>query len=334
MYCNSCLKQIPKEKISYCEQCGVPLCNTCSNHCMVCGKALCDSCYADNNFKCEECFKPDESIAVIRRSHIEQYAGCPYSLYLQLMLGIEPPMGKHAQLGVIVHELIDKISHYDVTKSEIKEELLEQITAWNMSTDDEYSIITMDLEEVGIKCLDNFWLIKEEFGSDYKSEYNVKYSIDEDLPKISCTLDRISFDGDDIHIHDWKTGKPMSGQKLVTDLQPPLYLYGVYKEFGTMPKSFTLHYLNPNKHIVYNKIEEMKYEVKTTRNTYTLDVNEALERTKKILEGIKKNKFNMPENDTHLWRCRNMCWFGTSGKCEGSQQEQWKVLNKQYQEVA
>ena len=310
---------------------GVPLCKKCANHCMVCGKTLCDSCYADNNFKCEECYKPDETFSVIRRSHIEQYAGCPYSLYLQLILGIEPPMGRHAQLGVIVHELIDKLSEYEFSLDEAKKELVEKIEEWNLKTEDEYSIINMELEETGKICLENFWKIKDYFKNSFKSEYNIKYSINDDLPKISCTLDRIEWNGKDIHIHDWKTGKPMSGKKLITDLQPPLYIYAVYKEFGELPKTFTLHYLHPDKHITYKLKGDMKYEVKTSKNTYILDIDEALDRAKKILKDIKHNKFNMPNNNTHQWRCNNMCWFGISGKCAGSQKEQWKKLNEKYE---
>lgn len=330
MYCNSCLKKIPKEDITYCKQCGVPLCKKCANHCLICGKELCDSCYADNNFKCEECYKPDDTFSVIRRSHLELYAGCPYSLYLQLVLGIEPPMGKHAQLGIIVHQLIDELSEYDTTLEEAKKKMLEEIEKWNLSTEEEYSIITSELEEVGKICLENFWKIKDYFKPNFKSEYTIKYSIDDNLPKISCTLDRIEWNGKDIHIHDWKTGKPMSGKTLVNDLQPPLYIYGIYKEFGEMPKTFTLHYLKYDKHITYKYVGDMKYEVKTSRKTYLLDINEILKRTKKILSDIKHNKFNMPTNNTHKWRCDSLCWFGISGKCSGSQQEQWKAMNKKY----
>ena len=39
----------------------------------------------------------------------------------------------------------------------------------------------------------------------------------------------------------------------------------------------------------------------------------------------------MPNNNTHQWRCNNMCWFGISGKCAGSQKEQWKKLNEKYE---
>ena len=268
--------------------------------------------------------------SVIRRSHIEQYAGCPYSLYLQLVLGNEPPMSKNAQLGVIVHELIESLSKDEIDINRAKIDLEDAIAAWNVSTDEEYSIITWELQDVGNICLDNFMLIKNQLGSSFESEKNIKFSIDDDLPTISCTLDRIAFDGDKIHIHDWKTGKPMSGKKLVTDLQPPLYIYGVYKEYGILPETFTLHYLQPNKHIVYKKIDDMKYEVVTTRNTYTLDIDEALDRTKKILNDIKHNRFNMPDGTAHLFRCDKLCWFGISGKCRGTQDEQWKRLNEQY----
>lgn len=125
----------------------------------------------------------------------------------------------------------------------------------------------------------------------------------------------------------------MSGKKFVEDLQPPLYLYGAKKEFGIMPKSFTLHYLHPDKHIVYEKVGDMAYQVKTSRNTYTLDVSGSLEKTKDLLNGIKQQKFSMPSTATHEWRCSNMCWFGLSGKCAGTQQETWKTLNDHYKKA-
>lgn len=328
-YCNSCLKQIAKDEDAYCSQCQVPLHKDCSNRCLNCGVILCDSCYAENNFRCEECFKPENLFQTIRRSHIEQYAGCPYSLYLQLVLGIEPPMGRHAQVGIIVHDLIDKMLKDELNINEAQALLADRIDEWNLSTEDEYSIITLDLIDNGVNCLNNFELIKDSFTGKSKTEYNVQFSLDKNLPSISCTLDLISFKGDGIHVHDWKTGKPMSGKKLVTDLQPPLYMYGVKEEFGKMPESFNLHYLRPNKHIRYNKVGDMVYEVKTTRNTYTLDVEEALERTKDILKGIKNRKFNMPKG-AHLFRCKNLCWFGISGKCKGTQDEQWKIMNEKY----
>ena len=332
MYCNSCQGIIAKDDLTYCEQCHSPLHTSCANHCLECGKILCDSCFAENSFKCEECNTPDETFKVIRRSHIEQYAGCPYSIYLQLILGIEPPMGKHAQLGVIVHEIIDKMSEHAMSLDKAKEELYERVLEWNINNEGDYSLITPDLLRTGEECLDNFFLIKDSFPENFLSEYNIKFALEDDLPMISCTLDRITRFGDRIDIHDWKTGKPMSGKKLITDLQPPLYIYGVYKEFGTWPESFTLHYLKPNKHLTYKKLEDGKYSVNTSKNEYILDVEEALERTKEVLQNIKSKKFNMPNENTSSWRCKNMCWFGSSGKCQGVANEQWKQLKRKYEE--
>jgi CRISPR/Cas system-associated exonuclease Cas4 (RecB family) len=269
----------------------------------------------------------------IRRSHLEQYAGCPYSLYLQLVLGKVPPMGKHAQLGIIVHQIIDQMSEHDLTLVEARKKLIEEIEIWNTQVPEEnkeYSTIDDELIGVGSICLDNFFMIKNEFHQPYESEKNIIFELEENLPKISCTLDRITTVNGNKHIHDWKTGKPMAGQKLITDLQPPLYIWAVFCEYGILPKTFTLHYLQHNKNLTYTLVdaENVIYEVQTSRTKYTLDVKKALEVTKKILSGIQNNQFNMPSDKTHLWRCSNFCWFGMTNQCAGSVNEQWKAAKR------
>lgn len=336
MYCNSCQTIINKSDLVYCSQCGVPLHKDCANKCIKCGAYLCDSCSIENSFTCENCYQEsDSNIKKIRRSHIEQYKRCPYSLYLQLFRNMIPPMGRHAELGVIVHDIIDKLKTHNQPLEESITILRNEVIAWNEEQDDEYSIITDDLIETGEICLTNYYNIKDQFEGSSESEENIIFKIRDDLPEVSCTLDRIVFKGDDIHIHDWKTGKPMSGKKLVTDLQPPLYIYGVYKKYGKYPKTFTLHYLKYNKDLVYNLIttedDTIAYEVTTTRNTYVFTIDDMLQNVIKLLEGVKHNEFNMPSDNTHVWYCKNMCWFGLKNVCAGSQEEQWKALNKAYE---
>lgn len=333
MYCNSCMKQIPKDQETHCEQCQAPLHIGCANHCATCGKVLCDTCYADNNYRCEECYSPEENLSIIRRSYIQQYENCPYSLYLQLVKGVTPPMGSAAQLGIIVHAIIDGLEKGERKESQVHAELQREIEEWNISTDDEYSIITMEQEQIGHKCLDNFMLLMGSLKGNFLSEEHIVFSLDDNLPSISCTLDRISFVGQDIHINDWKTGKPLSGQRLVTELQPPLYIYAVYSKYGKMPKTFNLHYLQTNKIITYELQKEMIYKVKTTRSEYALNVQDSVERTKKILKGIRDKKFQMPQGNDQ-WRCDKLCWFGISGKCSRSQNEEWKQLNEKYAQTA
>ena len=335
MYCNACLKQIPVDEITYCKECGVPLHKSCANHCLECGADMCDDCYKENRFRCSDCITEDKTIRSIRRSYIKQYEDCPYSLYLQMMEGITPPMSSHAQLGIIAHELIEKLQHNEIDAYSAKVELLNRVEEWNVSTEDEYSVISIDLMNVGEKCINTFsTMIQPMLNDDFKTEYKIEYSLDDNLPLVNCTLDRISFVGNDIHIHDWKTGKPMAGKQLVNDLQPPVYIYGVYKEFGTLPKTFTLHYLNTGKNITYRHTEGMRYEVATSRKKYILDVSAALDRVKSILENIKKNKFEIIEDKEHLWRCSKMCWYYSSGVCANHMTAEWKMLSKKYQEAS
>lgn len=330
IYCNSCGETILKDDVVYCSQCNAPLHKSCANHCLSCGKVLCDTCSLDNKFYCEGCYKPEKKFTKIRRSHIEQYLSCPYSFYLQLILGKETPMGSYAQLGVIVHHIIDGMSHHSIDVNEAIERLCSEVKEWNDNTDLEYSIITEELLSIGIDCLNNFYSIRPLFGSNYTSEENIIFSINEELPDISCTLDRIEFLDDSIHIHDWKTGKPMSGKKLTTDLQPPLYIWSVKSKYGKLPQTFNLHYLRNNKTITYKLTDKNKvlYEVKTPRKLYTLDVLKQLKVAEDVLKGITKGIFNIPEKIE--WRCNSMCYYGLTNQCSGSQTEQWKIMNKKY----
>lgn len=287
---------------------------------------------------CEECNitkNPEQTFNVIRRSHLEQYNQCPYSVYLQLVLGKEPPMSNYAQLGIIVHQIIDSISEFETSLEESIVKLYKDIVDWNQSVvnspDVEYQFIQSDLENVGVTCLENFFMIKDSLTENYTSEVNFVFSLEEDLPKVSCTLDRVTETNDKLIISDWKTGKPMSGKHLIEDLQPPLYIYGVYQKYGRMPDSFSLYYLQHNKIITYSLVnaEKMTYVVKTSRSTYILDVKKKIEDTKKILKHIKDNKFPMA-TEANQWRCRTMCHFGTSGECAGVQNAQWKQTNAMY----
>lgn len=323
MYCNSCLKQIPKDEIVYCHECGVPMHESCANHCLECGQILCDSCYSENHFRCSDCFDASRPFKTIRRSYLKQYETCPHSLYLQLIENIEPPMSKYAQLGIIAHAIFEDMQHQRLSQEQARGRLITEVEDWNMNTEETYSIIDDKLLQQGLRCINNFTLLLPKLKGDFKTEKKIIYSIDKKLPDISCTLDRISFVNDEIHIHDWKTGKPLSGKALIEELQPPLYLYAIKKEYGKMPETFTLHYLDVMKNIKYRRIDDDNYEVKTSRKKYNLSISDSLNRTRKILDGINKQKFPIPEDNKIAWYCDKMCWYGMSGTCRKLEQEEW-----------
>lgn len=336
MYCNSCATEIKKDDVEFCSQCNVPLHRTCANHCLDCGVTLCDTCFGSNNFHCDGCRPAVAMFETIRRSHLEQYQACPYSLYLQLVKGVKVPDGEHAALGSFVHQLIDKVRNNLINYTECMNQYV-----------DGFHELFKDLTDVdlydklyirGKSSLNNFWSIKDLLPKgDFESEINIIFRIEPFLPAVSCTLDEVVKVGEEFHVSDWKTGKPMSGQKLIADLQPPLYIEGVKQKYGKYPKTFTLYYLEENKVKVYEltSIKESGYPiytVKSGKTDYILDVEDAIRRTREILTKINNGVFNMPTAQTHEWYCKSMCYFYKSGICASTVKEQWKVLNTKYSE--
>ena len=328
MYCNSCISTINKDDVVFCSQCNVPLHKECANHCLECNVELCDNCYGNNAYKCERCYKPNDEFHTIRRSHLELYNSCPYALYLELVKKVPVPMGKHAELGIMIHQILDLLSN-DMLSTD---EAIAKFT-------DEFEATFTELEpgeeekfyNTGLICINRFSQIKDMFGDKFETEKNIIFTLEDNLPKVSCTLDRVDFVGDDIHISDWKTGKPMSGQKLITDLQAPLYIEAINKEYGTYPSTFTLYYLTHDKIKKYELQPDGNYKVKSGRTEYTLDIQNALNRTVDILKKINNKNFSMPK-DVSMWYCSNMCSHYKTGVCSSSNKEQWKVLNNKYSE--
>ena len=323
------MTEIRQTAIEFCTQCQVPLHHGCANHCLECETILCDKCYGDNNYLCERCNPPVQNFKTIRRSHIELFNTCPYALYLILVKGVEPPSNEYAQVGTLVHQVIDMISNGLYTYEQGQAEVVSEIQK-RFHEHEKFETF----KQTGAKSIEGFSKIMYDLGKDFLVEENIIFSLGDDLPQISCTLDRIDFVDDEIHIADWKTGKPMSGQKLITDLQAPLYIEAVHNRFDKYPKTFTFYYLANDKMKIYERtIENGKvyYDVKSGRTSYRLDMEEALHRTKDILTKINNKQFNMP-TEVHQYYCQNMCWFYKSGICASSSKEQWKVLKEKYTE--
>jgi hypothetical protein len=258
---------------------------------------------------------------------------CPYSLYLQLVKGIESESGQYAEVGILLHQIIDLLSNNLITKTDAYRKFHSELILLNESgkVDEE---MVQHFTQIGTDSLDFFELIKGNLSTEFLTEENVIFEVAEGLPKVSCTLDRIDVNNGEYRILDWKTGKPMSGKKLVEDLQPPLYIQAVKEKFGVYPKSFSLFYLAHKKIITYDLVDEIQglYIVLTARNKYSLNVPEVVNgRVKEILTRINNNNFSAPK-DTHSWYCKNMCQFGKEDKCNGSEKEQWKLLKELYGE--
>ena len=52
-----------------------------------------------------------------------------------------------------------------------------------------------------------------------------------------------------------------------------------------------------------------------------------MERTKEVIRNIAGKQFQM-QSDSGVWRCKNMCWFGQTKKCDGVDAGQWTLTNR------
>lgn len=245
-------------------------------------------------------------------------------LFQNAVMGKVPPMGGAAEAGIILHSIFEDVQKGELAPSsfDMKQRFEIEVEDWNMKLRDkddiefEHSIVTDVLLENGRNAIDN-WL-NEVYNNlldadRFEVEKNIVFDIGEES-LIGCTLDRITWEGDEIHIHDWKTGKPLSGQNLITNLQPGVYIYAVFQEYGVFPESFTLHYLGePYKAKTYIHQGDGIYIIKTPRKTYTLDVYETIEECRRIIKHINNGEF--PANGKK-WFCDKMCWYRKSGDCE------------------
>lgn len=277
-----------------------------------------------NRGRCTDCFDVKKPFKRIRRSYLQDYVHCPYNLYLNAVLGKVPPMGGAAQAGVILHDIIEKMQNGEMEWLETQDEFTERCEEWNKGLrkksdlEFDYSLITDIKVHNGIDCLDNWYMnVRPKLNNrQFITEKNIRFSIGEESD-IGCTLDRVEWDDDSkIHIHDWKTGKPLAGQQLVKNLQPGVYIYAVYKEFGEWAETFSLHYIHaPYKRITYYHQGNGVYEVRTTKNVYTLNVLDTIEKCREIIRHINAAEF--PAN-AKLWYCEGMCWYNKTGDCVGT----------------
>lgn len=329
MECVNCFTEIKKDVV-YCSDCGKPMHKECAVSCMSCGKILCDVCSLANNFKCKECTKEQKiEIDVIRRSHIEEYKQCPYAFYLDVIKGVETKGNKWTETGILLHELFDKYSHVDnimETKDDLKNEFLEGFIKLNEDLfTNEYD--KKEMLERGLVCIDNFIKYQIVAPKPFSTEEKFIINIDNNLPKVQVTIDRINkLENGEIEIVDYKTGKVHVGQKLKTDLQPPLYILGVREKYKVLPQRFKLLFLNEDKERVYEKIDEDKYVCKVNKNEYEISLQESIREVKTIFGRITRGNFNIPQN-VSTWQCERMCKFGQGGAkvCEGNLIESWKT---------
>lgn len=315
-----------------CKQCGTELTFMNKTMCVKCGVLICDDCSITNKYKCNKCADkqklkiPD----VIRRSSIEDYKSCPYYFKLHIIDGNEPKQNVLARLGSDLHDMYEQIQRNQIALQDIEshsKKIIEDILTTYPEEERER------LESRTEVCNKSFEkLLPTLINTPIAFEERIKFSIGEDLPKVTIAYDRLEKDENgDLHIIDWKTGKVMSGKKLTTDLQPALYLKAVEQQYGVMPKSFRLVYLSDvdksgmYKERIFNSIDGNKFVCKVGNKEYIQDIQEQIKVVQGLFAKIKQGKFSIPEKPDYF-KCK-MCSFREDGLCAGVGVEEWNQVN-------
>lgn len=295
--------------------------------CNRCGKIAHQSCLVNEGgeYYCDLCFvnkKHDKVVVelpdVIRRSHIQTFLDCEYKSYHEIVLGYEQPENIYAKIGIDVHEIIETVpDKYEATEK-FKEIFGGLDDSWFL--DDKQKD---KLESRGYDSIDTYYDIKDDIGKGDLLEKKIIFSVGTDLPKVSTTVDRIDIFDKHIEVLDWKTGNVAVGKKLSSDIQVPLYIYGVEQELKKPVSKFTLYYLSENKKRIYEHMHGDVYGCKVNKRTYEVKLSDTVKQVQNVFNRMRNNDFEITGDPKKMHFTCKMCHVKARGLCEGADVQTW-----------
>lgn len=318
--CSNCYSSISENDLVYSCVDQAPMHKECANVCPNCGGYLTDMQFARNKCKC--IVQKKSSLELVRRSHIELYKQCPYAFYLECIKEEKQENNAYALHGIILHEIFDKYSKMEnIVEEDLRNEFMErferEVPRTHYSFEDNEALYDKLIEK-GIDAICGFMQFYYKAPQPYITEENIVFELEEGLPKVSITMDRVDKDEEgNLHFYDYKCGKTFTGKKLEEDLQVPLYCYASYRQYGTFPQSFTFLFVSEGKERKYTHVGCGVYECVVRNTTYTINIQERLGLVKALLHDIKNEQFSTKCGNA--WHCKNMCYYHKQNICEGQQ---------------
>lgn len=318
--CTSCFR--PVEGTKACSACGNAIHDDCAINDG--GTLVCDTCYITQGTAPK---KADINIPdVIRRTYIETYRSCPYKFLKEVIEGNESPPTCYTQIGIDLHDLFEKaINDRSYGDDDMQHDMS---TIWRDTYPSMNLFEDKTMEEKmwkrTIDSIDGFYQVLPDIPMPFVTEQTIHYEIGEGFPKVEFTMDAVlECEDGELEILDWKTGKVMTGQKLSTDLQPPLYIYGVQKHFNRPVKRFTLYYVSENKKRVYERVAHNKYVCTVGKREYHIDLEDMVKEVRRVFSKIMKGDFNIPHDTKSMYFTCKMCHLREQGLCQGADMQSW-----------
>lgn len=267
----------------------------------------------------------------IRRTYIETYRTCPYKFLKQVIEGNDAPPTSYTQIGIDLHELFDLACNGKMTKNKAIDVMTDHFKLYEeeLFSSGFASDNPEEMWKRSMNSIDNFFdtVLPVLPKIPFTTEETIEFNIGEDMPRVQFTMDRIDEIDGELHMHDWKTGKVMVGQKLTSDLQAPLYIYGTRLHYGKPVQSFTFYYLNENKFRRFERTErEDIYVCHVGKRDYYINLLDGVREIQRVFAQIKKGNFNIPNGKQMHFACK-MCHLKKQGLCEGADMQQWHNAN-------
>lgn len=268
---------------------------------------------------------------VIRRSYIETYRSCAFKFLKQVIEGHDAPPTSYTQIGIDMHEIFEDACN---GIGNIANAMERMAIRFNEYDDSLFSsgFASDNREEMWQRTKDSIETFFEGVlptlpKKPFTTEETIHFSVGEHLPKVEFTMDRIDQIDGELYMHDWKTGKVMTGQKLTTDLQAPLYIYGTQHHFNLPVRSFKFYYLKENKTREFVRTENPDiYECSVGKRIYRISLQEGVKEIQRVFTQIKKGNFNIPQGKSMHFACK-VCHLKKEGKCEGADLQSWNNAN-------
>lgn len=326
MICNSCFMVIDDVKdAKICQKCGKPIHSDCAIND---GGTFCDMCYLQKDEEITINPYTEKIPNVIRRSYIDVYRKCPYKFYMSVIKDNPMPNNIYTKLGIDLHDMFEKGSN---DKSYDKEKMIKDFKEIFKTYDES---MFKDLQQKadmftrGLDSIDTFIEINKEMPSPYATEVKTEFSIGDDLPKVSATFDRVNLVDGELEVIDWKTGNILVGKELSSDLQAPLYIYGIKKHYEMPVRSFTFIYLKDNKIRTFNRVDDSNdYICMVGKRKYCINIIDTVKEVQHIFSQITKGNYNVPINTKKMYFTCKMCHIKEQKLCEGADLQVWNQFN-------
>ena len=318
--CWSCAQEVSEETCcSVCE-------NTIHMDCAIKegGALFCDTCYTS---RLTEPKIPDFELPdYIRRTYIETYRACPFKFFKQVIEGIEQPPTCYTQVGIDLHDLFEKGLH---DRDFLVENMLDE---FEVIWDNKYPPMNLfESEEQkrtmykrAITSISTYYNLIDSIPMPFVTEETIFYKVGEGMPDVRFTMDAIiENEAGNLELLDWKTGKVLVGQKHSSDLQAPLYIYGVQEKYGRQVDKFTYYFLNEKKERVFTRVAHNKYVCLVGKREYHIDLEDMIKEIRRVFSKIMKGQFSVPSDPKGMFFTCKMCHIKELGLCRGVEQEAW-----------